>query len=231
MKRFTIIALIICLLINLNCFADTTTLAQLDYKLKVLEDLNGKLVNSIYWTIALVGTIFSAIVALNFYQNFTLNTKKIDTIKSELNEHIEKLKKELEEVNNNRIDASLSLIDSKVQNIADKKFSDLHSKFTRLENDYKDLKRENLIAKAEKHKSLGQRGHLLNYLEILKLDLEKKYDWRTFETLEKLKEIAIGEHFSAEDASRFQEALKTALESSEKYEQIITLIKSNIRII
>ncbi len=231
LKSTLFIILFITLLSGLSSYAKTNNMSltsqEIEFKLNILEEINTKILNSIYWTIALVGAIFSAIVALNFYQNFILNANKIDVIKDDLHDSIKKIKIELKDENHQTINDALLNLDTKIEKIATAKFAQLQSKFDKLENDYKDLKKENLIAKAEKHREKGQRGYLLSYLEILKLDIEKNYEWRTFETLETINTIVKSKPIGAEDASRLIETLKPL---SEKYQTVVELIKTNIKI-
>ena len=182
--------------------------------------------NSIYWTIALVGAIFSAIIALNFYQNFQL-TQKIEAIKNELNKSNSDLKDKLKIENDKIINDNVAKINTIIEQIAESKFKELQTKFNKLESDYKDLKRENLIIKAEKHKEKGQRGYLISYIEILQIDMEKKYDWRIFESLEKINEIIKEGKPNLEDSSK----LLTEIDKlPKKFETIVTAIRSNIKI-
>lgn len=175
---------------------------EINFKIKTLEEINGKILDSIYWTIGLVGAIFSAIIALNFYQNFSINIKKLESIEKDLKKSNEELKNELKNENSTIIKNRINSINVTIEKIAESKFHNLQTKFNKLESDYKDLKRENLLAKAEKFKEKGQRGYLISYIEILKIDIEKNYDWRIFQTLDKLNEIVKEGYRDSEDISK-----------------------------
>ncbi len=60
----------------------------LEEKVETIENLNSKLLNTIYWTLGTVAAIFTAIITLNFFSNFSINQRKIENIKEELDNNL-----------------------------------------------------------------------------------------------------------------------------------------------
>ncbi|WGH76783.1 hypothetical protein P8625_06445 [Tenacibaculum tangerinum] len=156
----------------------------LETKLETVDSTNTKILNTVYWTLGGLMSVFIAIIGLNFFQNFNLNRKKIDSIKWELNNELFKaintmtdsilktnkeLKKELKEDIDSGIKTSFQSFDYEIN---------------RLKDNYKEVYRSELIRKAFEHKEKNQMGYILNLIELLKLDIEKGHDFRIHESLQ-----------------------------------------------
>lgn len=167
----------------------------LEYKIELMETINNKILNTIYWALSGLITIFLAIIGLNFFQNFSLNKRKMDTIKEGIDKklklEIDFSRKELNAVISmlqKKYEKDLNLfnkkIETKIQSEIKTSFKELKGKFDNLEEDYKELNRENLIMKAFDYKKKNKMGYILNLVRVLEYDIEKNWDWRINKSLE-----------------------------------------------
>jgi gas vesicle protein len=176
-----------------------TPIQVLGDKVEVLEEINTKILNTIYFALGSVGAIMLAIVGLNFFQNFSLNNRKIDSIKAEI-EATARASRE-EEVNaikntfmdftkkaEEKLDEATKAIESRLEKKYDAIEYRLDKAFKGLKDQVEELNRDLLITKAFEYKKTGQMGYILNLINVLENDIKKDWGWRIVDTLTKLME-------------------------------------------
>lgn len=156
----------------------------LEKQINLLDRANSKILNTIYWALGGLITVFLAIVGLNFFQNFSLNKRKIETIKEEVDNEFKAAVSNLQEQNKKNLDSLNKLIESKIQSEVKASFDQLKSKLDKLKEDYGELNRENLIRKAFEYKEKHRMGYILNLVSVLEYDIKKGWVWRINESLD-----------------------------------------------
>ncbi len=203
---------------NLDVFAQTTTTTEnfvtisqvqaLEKQINTLDQTNNKILNTIYWALGGLITVFLAVVGLNFFQNFSLNKNKFNTFKekvrAELSADKEKMlttiQSEKDTVNlatqkmlsdvKSQVEKNLAelntKLDSKIKSSVSASLKEHESKIQEIQANYEDVQRDNLVRKAFEHKQKGQMGYIYNLIKTLELDIKKDYDWQINETLERI---------------------------------------------
>lgn len=64
-------------------------IAVLQTKVDTLENLNERILNSVYWTLGVIATIFLGLISINFYFNFSGLKREIKNIKEEFTKSTE----------------------------------------------------------------------------------------------------------------------------------------------
>ncbi len=196
----------------LSCFFTTPLFAQststqnitnlnkveiLESKVDVLNQTNEKILNTVYWALGGLITVFLAIVFFNFYQNFSLNKGKYDGLKQEIEADISAEKEKLElkvkeklssidEENRKGLTVLNTNLDAKIKVAVDTSLKGYKTELEKIQAEYEDVKRDNLVRKAFDYKQESQMGYILNLIDVLDLDIKKKYDWRISETLDRI---------------------------------------------
>lgn len=62
----------------------STSLPLLVQKVDLLNDINGRVLNSVYWTLGVLVAIFVAIISVNLYFNISANKREIQKIKQDI---------------------------------------------------------------------------------------------------------------------------------------------------
>jgi len=181
---------------------------MLESKVDVLESLNNKILNTIYWTLGILSSIFVGIVAFNIFQNYSINKKKIDAIQENLDNkfksNLEKFKTDLQK----ELDQKTENIDLIVQKKVEKTFSILQKDIGQLKEDYTELKRNNLEMEAEYWKNKKVPANYIDRLiDILKMDIEKSWDFRIHDSLEKIHEHVKAYKLASDTLADLQETL------------------------
>lgn len=146
---------------------------MLNYKIDILSKIHDNTLDSIYRTLGTFITIFLWIIALNFFQNFTLNKRKLDEVKQNINNENELRFKE-------RWKKAEETIQGKIKT----QYESHKSNFDWLKEEYNDLKREFLIIKSQDYWSKGQLWEILCIIDALELDIKKGRDFKIYESLE-----------------------------------------------
>lgn len=63
--------------------ATSTQIAVITAKIDLIEGLNSKILNVVYWTLGVLATIFAALVTVNLYVNIRVNQREIERIKED----------------------------------------------------------------------------------------------------------------------------------------------------
>lgn len=186
------------ILISLFCsfvtvvFAQTTSAESissinqvqvLEKQVDLLNQINNKILNTVYWALGGLITVFLAIVGLNFFQNFSLNKRKIDSLKEETNNRLNEALSKLQEQNKINAAALNTKVEAKVKFEVKNSLENFETKISQLMEDYEDINRENLIRKAFEHKEKRQVGYIMCLIEVLELDIKKGWDYRINESL------------------------------------------------
>lgn len=174
----------------------------IENKVTNLENINNKVLNTVYWTLGTFVAALLGIIALNFFQNFTLNKRRLEDIKDEtknsfekeLDKFKDKFKKleinfdESSEQIKEKSDAEIKRIDistkTQIESRVKTEFSNLVEKQKNLQEDFEDLERDMELMKSEKHAQKGQLGHILCILRALEIDIKKNNNYAIHETLD-----------------------------------------------
>lgn len=149
----------------------------------LLNDVNGKILNTIYWALGGLITVFLAIVGLNFFQNFSLNKQRFDGLKKEVEAQVKEEMAKVETKNNQSFTTLSTKVESQIASQVKIGQQSLETKVQDLREIVNDLRRESLISKAFEYKKHTQLGYLINLTEVLNTDVKSK-SWRLGESLE-----------------------------------------------
>jgi hypothetical protein len=92
-------------------------------RVDTLENLNERILNSVYWTLGVLATIFVALISVNLFINIKVNKTEIENIKA----NIEDAKQELLRITNNEIATSENEVLEKVSALNSKEFGTLRN--------------------------------------------------------------------------------------------------------
>jgi hypothetical protein len=157
---------------------------NLEIKVNLLEQINGKILNTIYWALSGLVTVFLTIIGLNFFQSFNLNKRKIDDIREENNSELKKNISNFQEQSKKNFESISSKIEPKIKSEVQSALSQLKGKMDEIKDDYDDVKRDNYIRSAFEHKAKDQMGYILNMIYALEIDIKKNWDWRIHQSLD-----------------------------------------------
>lgn len=101
---------------------------QLEQQVETLEQVNNKILNSIYWTLGTLSTIFTAFLALNFFSNLSINRKKIEAIKEELENKLDKSVQEIDTDFKDRLGQNKSDLQKEIEKKVNGQFSTQNTK-------------------------------------------------------------------------------------------------------
>ena len=194
--------------------ADNSNLAILQVRVDTLENLNERILNSVYWTLGILATIFLGLISVNLYFNITANKREIENIKKDFtdtakNEILASEAKILEKVSSlnqkefdniksdvlatakNEILASEAKILEKV-NIIDKgRIADAESfkrQISSLKSDYDDIDTRVKEFEIDRFAQKGQQGQIMVMIELLSKAVDKNNDYEIQERLTKIRD-------------------------------------------
>ena len=128
----------------------------LENKVTVLESVNSKILNTVYWTLGAFLTVFLGVIALNFFQTAFAHKKEFASLREDLYSK---------------------------QKIFVK---DTEGAFAALREDILDVQRESYYAKTQKHKDKVPENYIRGMIEILGMDIRKNWDWMIQNTLDEI---------------------------------------------
>lgn len=189
-------------------FATITQFQALEKQVNILDQINNKILNTIYWALGGLITVFLSVVGLNFFQNFSLNKNKFDSFRGEvlaelevnreknnaiINSEKEKANSEslktLSEINckvEKKLTELKDELDNKIKLAVNEALKSQESKIKKIQDDYEDVQRDNLVRQAFEHKQKNQMGYIYNLVNALEIDIKKGYSWQIEETLERI---------------------------------------------
>lgn len=170
--------------------SEISRINQLEHQMEVVEQLNTKILNTIYFAVGGALTIMLAVVGLNFFQNFQLNKRKLESMSEEFGAEIRTRFEEWSKVADSSFDqikTDLSKESSETnEELSESLRSSLNSQNQKIKNlleQVEDLQREVFIASAFKYKQANTMGYILNLIDVLRLDIKRNWDFRIHESL------------------------------------------------
>ncbi len=156
------------------CFADdiknidyNSEIQLLKQKVELLNNNNDKILTTTYWALGAIIGVIIAIVALQFWQNFQINKKKMDELKSEIKQDLKKSFDELEK-NKKQIKETL---EKEVENKINIESRKINNNITDLKRDLNDLKRDFCLLKFKKN------NFYLDLFDVIEIDINREYDF------------------------------------------------------
>ncbi|MDO8560258.1 MAG: hypothetical protein Q7S23_04480 [bacterium] len=180
----------------------STEIIKLETQLDVVESVNSKMLNSIYWTLGFLFTVFSVSLVANIYANYSLNSRKYDglrdeivklvddkygTVASSLDKKFLEKSKEVEKLVNKSIDANILKLQTNVNYLGVKIDAN---------------RRDFLLLMIDFYQREKRRGATLNLIELLEMDITKGWDFAIKGTLEKICLHVDHMQIEAEDARK-----------------------------
>ncbi len=155
-----------------NALASSTSILLLSQKVNLLAEINDRTLNSVYWTLGVLATIFLAIVGLNIFFNTSAFRRDLENIKdqaqkesqsqilsaenrifvkleAETNTQIKRVSKDIKSTTAAQITAAREQIKLEVSNVSQKEIE------TQMGKTYAELRNEVLEAKASLLKEVG----------------------------------------------------------------------------
>lgn len=156
------------------CFADdikninyNSEIQLLEQKVDLLNSNNDKILTTTYWALEAIVGVIIAVVALQFWQNFQINKKKIDELKNETKQDLKKSFDELEK-NKQQIKENLEKeVENKI-NIESKK---INNNIINLKENLNDLKRDFCLSEFKKN------NFYIDLFDVIEIDINRKYDF------------------------------------------------------
>ena len=180
---------------------------SLEGQVILLDQINGKILNTIYWALGGLISVFILIIGLNFFQNYSLNKRKLDEIKKEMENDLKKEVYKIKEQNKK----DLNIIDLKIKSIIKSEASTLLSKLEeeikKIKRDYSEIKRENLIRSAFEHKGRGENGYILKIILVIEIAIKKDWNWLINESLDLIEECLNDGYKNSDSLMDLQKAL------------------------
>ena len=192
---------------NINSVSVIDQIQGLKNQVNVLDQVNGKILNTIYFALGGLITVFLAIIGLNFFQNFSLNKRKMDAIKEEMENELKKVIFEIREQNKKNLENINAKIEPKIKSEVQTSLSQLKGKIDQLKEDYDEINRDNLIRSAFEYKTKKQMGYILNLISVLELDIKKNWDFRINESLDYISECLDISPPNSDSLTQLQRAL------------------------
>jgi len=158
----------------------------LNVKFELLNTLNTKILNTIYFALGGIGTLVLAIIGLNFFQNFRLNERKVDSIQEELESKISVDIQEAMATLDNKLKSIRERVEKESQKSTKQLRTELSGKFEDLEDDLKELDRKALLLETNIIKESRPSIHFSNLIKVLDYDIKKDWDFRTNDTLDEI---------------------------------------------
>lgn len=203
---------------EIGAVSATDQIQTLENKVDLLNQINEKILNTIYWALGGLGGIFLGIVGLNSYQNFSLNKQKIDTIKGELQSELSDSFLKFQDKNKNNFAILSEGVSQKIKLEADALKKKFQPQIDDLRGNYHSLKRENLKRSAFEDRE-GGRLYLL--IEMLEMDIKRNWDFEINESLDYISKNLDNPGVDSEDLTELQRVLvKLPLEYSAQRKQI-----------
>ncbi|OGY41875.1 MAG: hypothetical protein A2Y82_05470 [Candidatus Buchananbacteria bacterium RBG_13_36_9] len=194
---------------NIESISSVNQVQALEKQIDLLNQMNIKILNTIYWALGGLITVFLAIVGLNFFQNFSLNKSRIEAIKDKMNNELKEELSKLQDQNKKNLESLNIKVESKIKSEVSSSLAQFKSKVDQLKDDYNDMRRESLIRRAFEHKSKKQLGYILNLTEVLELDIKKRWDFRISESLELISGCLDSAFTNSDSLTRLQKALNS----------------------
>lgn len=158
----------------------------LNVKFDLLNTLNTKILNTIYFALGGIGALVLAIIGLNFFQNFRLNERKVDSIREELESNFSVDIREAIATLDKKYESTREQIQKESQQINKKLRSELSGEFEELEEELKELGRKVLLLETNIIKDSRPSTHFSNLIEVLDFDIKKDWEFRINDTLEQI---------------------------------------------
>ena len=219
----------------------------LDTKVNLLNDINGRILNTVYWTLGILAAIFLGIISVNLYFNISANKREIQKIKEEIlgtsknliktaeAEITEKvstanrkdLDKEIENVLNiiknetliyqTKITEQVNTIEKSVLSI-NSGIKNMSGKLEEAEVDIKELD-------AFMYSQKGKMGGIINQIELLEYDIKNR-SWYLKYRLADLKEEIKRYDLTKELDKKLRELLSSIKDKKEFTSEIEEIEKS-----
>lgn len=180
---------------------------SLEKQIMIVNDSNSKILDTIYWALGGITTIMLTIVGLNFFQNFSLNKRKIEDIKNKFDAELKSTTSSLQDQNDKNLDSLTKKVKLEIKSEVKSSNAEIIQQFADLEVKISELKRDNLIRSALEHKSKNQMGYILNLVEVLESDIKMKWEWRINESLNLISECLDSFSPNADSLTALQVAL------------------------
>ena len=255
----------------------------LNQKVDLLEEINSKILNSVYWTLGILAAIFLGLISVNLYFNITGNKNEIrrirediirttnnliETAKNEIADKLSKssqhealsIKENLIETMKNMIETAKNEIDDKLSKSSQQEIKDqigslsvssenqlleYKSEVNKKINDFEkilistqNVSRSNKVdidkihidikeLEAYRYSKEGKMGGIINQVELLEHDIEKRY-WNLESRLKEIRNEVKAADLYPDLAEKLESLLKKIKDPVHKV--IIEEIKKSITI-
>jgi hypothetical protein len=194
--------------VNAETISPISQVQSLRDQIDLSNKINDKILNTIYWTLGILITVFLAIIGLNFFQNFFLNYKKLNAIKDDIYNYLKNELSIFRDQNKKTLDSYNVAIESKIKSEMLILSDSFKLELQQLRDSYEDIYRENLIRKAFEYAEKNQMGYILNLIDLLELDIKKQWDFRIHESLDLISRCLDDNGYKKADGlTRLQRAL------------------------
>jgi hypothetical protein len=199
---------------------------KLEYKITNLEDINEKLLNTVYWTIGTFSLIVISFILVNLFAGIQTKKKEMESIEVELKKILlEHINSELSNVEK-KMTESISKSNSEIEKSICEDISDIKDSISKINRKYLSFRRDYLEFTNKPEKKQGY-FLLSSILEIIEIDLLYDFDYNIRESLDWLFDYIQNNKLNSDEATRILEAVKKI---PEQYIVRIDRIKQTIKV-
>ena len=150
----------------------------LEEKVDLIEDINVKILNTIYWTLGILASIFVVVIALNFFSNILINRNKLKTIKDDIENLLESKSFAMKEEMNGLIEKNVENFIRKSRQNTTEQLNEINEKIQAFKTEYLKDKKDIIELKMEAYKKNNQIGEFSMAVDLLTLAIRinNQYD-------------------------------------------------------
>jgi len=230
------------------------SIAVLQSRVDTLQSLNQSILNSVYWTLGILATIFLALISVNLYFNISANKREIEKIKKDFTDNaknailaseskiLEKIsalnQKEFDNIKSdilatakNEVLASETKVFEKINSIDKTKTAEnenIKREVYSLKDALDDLDTKVKEFEIDKFAEKGQQGEIIRMIDLLQKSIDKKkYDIP--ERLVKIRDYLKNTEIRAYVSTDLNKQL-SKIENNEENKFLVKEIRDNIKI-
>jgi len=215
---------------------------SLKTEINILNNMNGRILDSVYWTIGIIVTVFIGFGLFNYISNTKLNNARLDEISSNIKTDFSTLEIKLQQKNDNISESNLlivkeleELLSKRITNQINSKVSDIDNRLCKMQTQIY----ANSISHYEKNSNFDQSTYfdkystLSNLREILILEIymDKHYSYDYHVDFHKRLDT-IHKYVKERNVDMFEkEQLVQVLDKlPEKFSEPVQMIKNDINV-
>jgi len=214
----------------------------LQTEVKILNDVNGRILDSVYWSIGIIVTVLIGFGLLNYFSTIKINKVKLEEISNKLKSEFTESEKNIKKSFNSLVDDNTKKFKENDSSVSKKISSQLESKLYSIKNELGNIQTQvnaNSICHYENNSNYDQQTYcdkyttLGNLREMLKLEIQMRENYSTDYHVDFHKRLdAIHKHVKKHKMELYaKERLVEVLDKlPEQYNEASQIIRNDIQI-